>query len=77
MSKKKLKFTVTIDHKDGNHVESARQWCEDNLGPRWVATGFDGIWAVFWAGPRSELRRGYIWHFHNEQDALLFKLIWG
>jgi hypothetical protein len=58
-------------------VEQARQWCEQELGERWVATqNHNGRWCVFWAGFRSKNPGTYEWFFEDEQDAMMFALRW-
>jgi len=54
-----------------------RQWCLDNIGPRWSAVGPEretGLWTVFWAGPEAPDK--YRWHFKHEKDAMWFRLRW-
>jgi len=74
---KDLPYTV-ITKKD--RIEQAKQWCEQHIGPRWVATkNHNGKWCVFWVGPsrrRESLYGMYEWSFQNEKDALLFGLKW-
>lgn len=56
---------------------SAKQWCEERLGPRWEATGYkQGRWCVFWSGIYSKNPGTYEWFFENDKDAVLFALRW-
>lgn len=63
-------------HKDV-HREAA-QWCREQFGERWQATGRDnrqGVWAVFWAGIRGQ-ESMYRFRFINESDLMVFILRW-
>lgn len=67
-----LQYRVNLPKK--NHWEMT-QWCEQQFGPRWEATGNrKGIWCVFWGG--RSIPGQYRWYFANEQDAMLFTLKW-
>lgn len=55
----------------------AAQWCREQYGERWQATGRgnrQGVWTVFWAGRDSFSM--YRFCFVNEQDMILFILRW-
>lgn len=59
------------------HQWQADQWCREQFGDRWEATGNrSGRWCVFWRGLRDEDSSLYEWLFVNEADALLFALRW-
>lgn len=53
-----------------NH--DAELWCLDSIGPKWGVFTLSGTWTCLWRGPE----RQYQWSFKNEQDAILFSLIW-
>ena len=66
---KELQHTVYT--KKANY--KAEQWCISSIGPKWgVLTRKTGKWACFWRGPEKQ----YQWYFENEQDAIMFTLIW-
>lgn len=59
------------------HQWQVDQWCQEQFGPRWEATGNQsGRWCVFWRGLHQEDYSLYEWLFVNEADALLFVLRW-
>jgi len=74
-----LPYTVMLERTNNHNIWPMKQWCYDNLGPRWAIVedhdaGRNGTWTVLWAGP--EKFHGYRWHFKNEADMLFFKLRW-
>lgn len=71
---KELPYEVYISKTKHRQAES---WCSIQFGPRWSALdNRQGIWCVFWAGPRSKNPGSYRYYFQNEQDAVLFSLKW-
>lgn len=72
---KQLPYGVQTDKKI---VYPAQQWCEEQWGPRWEATGNrGGTWCVFWGGNRVELiPNHYQWWFETEEQRAWFTLRW-
>lgn len=59
------------------HQWQVDQWCREQFGDRWEATGNRaGTWCVFWRGLRDEDSSLYEWLFVNKADAVLFALRW-
>jgi hypothetical protein len=57
----------------GHHAQIV--WCEERLGKRWsVVDNREGTWCCFWSGKMNPST--YRFQFKNEQDAILFSLIW-
>ena len=50
----------------------AQQWCISSIGPRWSVLARTGKWTCFWRGPEKR----YQWYFKNENDAIMFALMW-
>lgn len=50
----------------------AQKWCISYIGPRWSVLARTGEWTCFWRGPEKR----YQWYFKNENDAIMFALMW-
>ena len=64
------KFTV---HRD--LYRDAELWCKQQWGPRQDLRNRQGIWSVFWAGPRESYQH-YVFHFATKQQLAWFLLRW-
>ncbi len=68
---RELPYAITT----GQPKWETEQWCTKCFGPRWNAIHMKtGRWTCFWQGRNAP--KCYIWHFKNEQDAMLFSLVW-
>jgi hypothetical protein len=72
---KQLPYGVQTDK---GIIHDAKQWCEEQWGPRWEAVGYrSGTWCVFWGGNRVEmLPSHYQWWFETEKQRMWFSLRW-
>jgi hypothetical protein len=71
-----LDFVHRIRLSKIQHHWQMNQWCQEQFGPRWEATGNQsGRWCVSWLGLQEDYTV-YEWLFVNEADALLFMLRW-
>ena len=69
-----LPFEIIIKKKENYQ---AADWCQQRWGKRWsTIDNRQGVWCCFWLGTRGPNSGKYIYHFKNEQDAIVFSLRW-
>lgn len=75
---KDYKHRVIIRNSDMHHLEDdILPWLRENLGPAaWACYGRVTEETVASSNGRLVLRADYEYGFHDEDDALRFKLIW-
>ena len=71
------KVIITIPYKLNNtfnfkQSEQLKKWCNETLTNKWTYVGFEGSIEHHYGNTVD-----IVWHFSNEEDAMLFELTWG